>query len=51
MLLYIKYVCLPQQLGKNGKEKYFECIQDQAEKCIIMESFKPFKIETKGYQC
>lgn len=30
MLLYIKYVCLPQQL-ENGKENYFECIQEKKE--------------------
>lgn len=28
MLLYIKYVCLPQQL-EYGKENYFECIQEK----------------------
>lgn len=32
MLLYIKYVCLPQQLEKWQGE-CFECIQEQAEVC------------------
>jgi len=50
MLLYIKYVCLPQQL-ENGKENYFECIQEKKLKCDMTEALQFLKLETEGFQC